>query len=253
MQIIMNRIKNYWLLATLGWLFAIVPLEAQIDKYIDKVELTNGSIIWGLSEIDSDLVKIYLTNGDSIAVPVEHIKSLKTGKINPEWYSSRIFGVYYQISAGVLIGKSSQYSVNTASFSTSFVSGYKFNQWWGIGLGMGLDYYPDQRHIPLFLEVQGNLLEGRITPFYGLNAGWSWAEDRNSTAQLDRIEGGFYLKPSLGIRWHSARYSWHLQVSYVRQQSTAYYEPVDFGNGNVVTNVEDRVLQRIGISTGVTF
>jgi hypothetical protein len=96
-------------------------------------------------------------------------------------------------------------------------------------------------------------MPGRITPFYQLHGGWSWANERNNPSQIDRIEGGLYLRPALGVKWHFAGYSWQLHVSYVRQQSTVYYEPIDLGNGNVVTNVEDRALQRIGISAGVTF
>lgn len=249
----MNRINNYWPLTLIVWLFVINQATAQTDKYLDKVELTNGSVIWGISEIGSEQVMIYLTTGDSIAIPVEHIKSLKTGKLNPEWYSNSVTGAYYQASAGILVGKHNQYSEDEVSFSSNFVSGYKFKRWWGMGLGMGLDFYSQQRHIPLFIEAQGDLMPGRITPFYQLQGGWSWASERNNPAEIDRIEGGLYLRPALGVRWHLAGYSWQLNVSYLQQQSTVYYDPIDFGNGNVVTNVEDRVLKRIGISTGVTF
>jgi len=226
---------------------------AQTDKYVDKVVLTNGSVIWGLSEIEQDQVRIYLNSGDSISMPVEYIKSLKKGKLNPEYYQHRLEGVYYQVTTGVLLGKSYQYSGNEPGFTASFVSGYKFNRFWGAGLGMEVDFYPSQSHIPLFLEFQGDLLRGRVTPFYQVRTGWSWAEERNSLDETGRVEGGFFLSPALGVKWHFAGHSWHLQFSYVRQEATTRFEPVDFGNGQSITNVEDRVLQRMGIGVGISF
>ena len=228
-------------------------LSAQVDKYVDKIKLQNGSTIWGLSEVRQDQVVVHFSEEDSLIIPAEHIKSFKTNKLNPELYQDRVKAFYYQVSTGVLVGSSHQYSGNEASFTGSFVSGYKLKQQLGLGLGAGVDFYPGQRHIPIFLDVQGDLLAGRITPFYQLNAGYSWAEERNAPVALESLSGGLYLKPSVGVRWHFARYSWFLRLSYIRQESTSRYEPIDFGSGNILTNVEDRVLQRAGISLGVSF
>ncbi len=249
----MNKIIKCCLaLGTIG-ILSVTNLIAQTDKYVDRVQLTNGSILWGLSEIEGEQLKLFLTSEDSVILPVSQIRSLKKGRLNPGLYQDRLLGVYYQVAAGVLVGKSYQFSENKGTFSASFVSGYKFNQLWGLGLGMGVDYYPEQRHIPLFVEVQGDLLKGRITPFYQLRTGWSWGEDRRDLEQIDAQEGGFYIQPSVGVKWHFAGHSYHLQLSYVRQEATTRYQPIDFGNGQMVTNVEDRVLQRIGISTGISF
>jgi hypothetical protein len=181
------------------------------------------------------------------------IKSIKTQKLNPELYLERSQGVYYQVSMGVLLGKSHNNSETRGSFSSSFTSGYRFNPMLGIGLGVGLNYYPDQIQVPVYLDVHGDLSKGRLTPFYQLSVGWSWADERGNITHIEKVEGGFYLRPSLGVRWHFAKHSWHLQLSYVRQNSTTHFEPLDFGNGNVITNVEDRTLQRVGISIGISF
>lgn len=236
-----------------GLLLATLQVSAQTDRFVDKVVLTNGSIIWGLGELEGQQMKIFLDSQDSITVPVEYVKTLKTGKLNPDLYMERVLGPYCQVSVGVLLGKSYQYTDNEASFSASFTSGYKFKRSLGIGIGVGLNYYIQQRHIPVYLDLQGDIVPGRITPFYQLNAGWSWGSDRTSAAEIDKVKGGFYLKPSVGLKWHFARHSWFLLFSYVHQQATTYYQPIDNWNGSSVTNVEGRQLQRFGISTGLSF
>lgn len=241
-----------------GWvvLFSMAWAQfsyAQTDRHVDKVVLNNGSVIWGISELEEGHIKIFLSSQDSLRVPDFMVKSIKTGKFNPELYMERMEGVYYEVSTGALIGKSYYFSENEGSFTASFTGGYKFKRMLGVGLGVGLNYYPEQRHIPVYVDFQGDWFKARVSPFYQLDAGWSFASDRYETNNLERIEGGFFIRPSIGIRWHLATYSWHLKVSYVHQQSTRLFTPIELGNGTTVRSSEDRTLQRAGITLGVSF
>ena len=249
----MNRlgIRFYW--TGLLWSCLFLPLIGQSDQYLDRVALTNGSVLWGIVEIDEGGVKVYMDDDNLIFVQDSLIKSLKYQKLNPELYLQRANGVYYQVSTGVLLGKQYRYAETGTSLAAWFTSGYKFKRMFGLGLGVGLNYFPQQRHVPLYLDIQGDILPGRVTPFYQLNTGWSWADERDTFANIDKVEGGFFLRPAVGVRWHYPKHSWHLQVSYVRQNATTFYEPVDFGNGSMQTNVEDRVFQRLGLSIGLSF
>ena len=226
---------------------------AQVDRHIDKVVLTNGSVIWGVSESGPDNLKVWMNQQDSLIIPMATVKSLKTGKLNPELYVNRLQGVYYQFSSGVLVGKYSEYSDNEVNFSASFVSGYKFKPSLGVGLGVGFNLYSDQYHIPLFVDIQGDVLKNRVTPYYQLSLGYSWGYERDNNPSIENIEGGVYFSPAAGVRWHMARHSWHFKVSYVHQESVTHYEPIDFGNGNMITNVEDRSIRRLGVSVGISF
>ena len=249
----MTKLGKHILWTGLIWCCFCLNLTGQSDQYLDRVALTNGSVLWGIVEIEEGGVKVFIDDDNLIFVQDSLIKSLKYQKLNPELYLRRTAGVYYQISAGVLIGKGYQHSDNDTNFAAWFTSGYKFNRKFGLGLGVGLNYFPQQRHIPLYLDIQGDLLAGRVTPYYQLNTGWSWADERETFANVDKIEGGWYLRPAIGVRWHYPKHSWHLQVSYVRQNSTTFYEPVDFGNGAMLSSVEDRVIQRLGLSFGISF
>ncbi|GJM29758.1 MAG: hypothetical protein DHS20C17_23930 [Cyclobacteriaceae bacterium] len=242
---------SVWTLVLSMLLFQVS--SAQTDRFVDKIVLQNGSIIWGLTEMEQGQVRIFLTEEDSLLIPEKMVKLIKTGKFNPKLYLDRREGPYYELSTGVLVGKGHHSFENEASFSASFTGGYRFKRMLGIGLGVGVNYYTDQRHVPLYLDLQGDWLEGRITPFHQLNVGWSFASDRDHVVQVDQLDGGFYLSPSVGVRWHLATYSWHFKVSYVRQEATRHFEPVDLGNGSSLTSVEERTLQRVGISVGVSF
>jgi hypothetical protein len=249
----MNKLVNQAGLTFLFWSCISLVVVAQSDRYLDRVALKNGSILWGIVEIDENEVKVFLDDDHIVTVQDTLIKSLKYHKLNPASYKQRNSGIYYQLLTGLMVGKAHQYSENVASFAAWFSSGYKFDRKLGAGLGAGLNYYSQQRHIPLYLDIQGDLLAGRVTPYYQLNVGWSWADERESFSTVEKVEGGLFVRPAFGVKWHFPKHSWHFQVSYVRQNATTFYEPIDFGNGAMLTNVEDRVLQRMGLSFGISF
>ena len=249
----MINLQKTLLVCTLIWIAAVSGIQGQSDQYLDKVVLKNGSVIWGIVETVDGNVKVYIDRDQTILVPDSLIKSLKTGKLNPTLYQERTLGIYYQISTGLLLGREYDGGTNEGQFFADFTTGYKFKRLLGVGLGAGLSYYPDQRHIPLHIDIQGDLLSSRVTPFYQVSTGFSWADERDSNPAIDRIEGGWYFRPSLGLKWHFAKHSWLFQVSYLRQESTTYYEPFDLGNGRRITNVEDRTFQRLGLSLGISF
>ena len=246
-----DRLVLYFVVSLIG--FVSTEAYAQETRYLDKVTLNNRSVIWGVAEFSEGSVTVFFTDEDSVSFPLAMVKAVETDRFNPNLYLDRTTGTYYQLTLAMMLGKGHHDSENIGSFSSSVISGYKFMRALGVGIGVGLNYYEDQRHLPLYLDIQGDLLDTRVTPYYQLSMGWSWADGRNTVSQDAKVEGGLYLSPSIGIRWHLAKYSWHLKLSYVRQESTTRFEPIDFGNGNMLTNVENRTLQRVGLGLGVTF
>ena len=95
------------------------------------------AVLYGVAEQNEEGLTMFLTDQDSISVPISMIKSIKTDQLNPGLYLERLEGTYYQVSVGVMLGKTHQYSENSGNFFTSFTSGYKFKPYLGIGLGLG--------------------------------------------------------------------------------------------------------------------
>ena len=227
--------------------------KAQVEKYLDKVVLKNGSVIWGLADVINDQVMVHISDSETVTVPLSQLQDLKTQRVNPQYYQRKVPGPYYQLNAGITLGRTHEDYTTETNFNGSLVAGYKFRRSLGVGIGTGLYYYPQIRAVPIFAELQGDMLNTRFTPSYFIRAGWGLTTDRNQDGQVEDTQGGFYLEPGLGLQWYTAGHSWMLRVSYLRQNSETVYLPLDFGNGNVVTNVETRTFERTTISLGFAF
>lgn len=237
------------------WLLTFsINCLGQVEKYLDKVVLNNGSVIWGIAEMTADEVLVHLDSHQTLSVPLAEVASLQTQKLNPRYYQKSEPGFYYQLVWGITLGKSHVDFPNETSFNISATAGYRFISYFGLGLGVGLYYYPQMRHLPIFLDVQGDLLKTRLTPIYSLRTGWSKAYPRDDLSdQVDETKGGYYLEPGLGLKWQAANHAWQVKVSYLQQHSETIFSPIDFGNGNRLINKETRKFERTTITLGITF
>ncbi len=243
-----------YLAAILVGLFCTVQGVAQVDKYLDKVVLKNGSVVWGITEITDDEVLVHMNDEKAISFPLDAIASLKTGKLNPLYFQRKVEGPFYQVNFGVSLGKRHQEFPLEGNPNISVVAGYKFKPLLGVGLGMGWYYFPEFKHTPFFAEVQGDLTKTRVTPFYALRVGWSIASERDVLNNLvDKSKGGFYFEPGAGLKLHAGGHAWLLKVAYLRQRSETTYTPLDIGNGVRILNVEDRTYERTTITLGLVF
>ncbi len=244
-------LKELLLIVTLGMLH--YSGLAQVEKYLDKVTLKNGSVLWGITELQNDQLMVHITPEHTLAIPIAEVVTLKKQKLNPRYYLKKVPGTYYQVNWGITLGKSHNENPTETTFNASLAAGYRFTTGLAVGMGTGIYYYPQIRTVPWFVEVQGDMLRGRITPSYFLRTGWGWSTDRNQSGLVADTKSGYYLEPGIGLRWYAGKYSWILKVGYLRQHSETVYEPLDFGNGNIVSNVETRTFERTTISLGLIF
>ncbi len=226
----------------------------QPDKYLDKVELQNGSVLWGIVETREQEIVIHFDRGNDLTFPLDQVRSIKKNKLNPHYYQKQDTGRYYRLNLGLLVGKSNQFVPNETSFNASLTAGYRFNPHLATGIGTGIYYYPEARHIPLYAELNGQLMNTRITPAYFVRTGWSWAFGTNDIEEfVDDVEGGLYLEPGMALRWNLPNRVLELAVSYVRQNSTTVWDPVVFGNGNSSQSTTVSTFQRVNLTAGITF
>lgn len=102
---------------------------------------------------------------------------------------------------------------NVALVNAEFTNGYRFCQWFKIGVGIGVMYYPNNNNVrdtknhlsmPLFANIRGNILSEEIrktVPFWSISAGTS-------------IPDGFFMTPTVGLRIGEKRSAFLLGVSY---------------------------------------
>ena len=101
---------------------------------------------------------------------------------------------------GYTIGLSDFKHFGRLDLSTSH--GYQFSRYFFLGVGAGYQFCDvlEMPIIPVFVDARLNLMDGRISPYIGLKAGYSFDI---GTDNRDKFEGagmGFYFVPNIGVR-----------------------------------------------------
>lgn len=79
-------------------------------------------------------------------------------------------------------------------FTWQALGHYEFTNRFSTGIGSGISIY-EKILIPLFADVQFAIIKPRkFTPYLGCSIGYSFAPDKNAN-------GGFYLNPSVGVKY----------------------------------------------------
>lgn len=99
--------------------------------------------------------------------------------------------IRYQVAMGTGI------PMSTPSTVPLFVQGeclYPFVNRLSAGIGTGFSLYDQEVLIPLFADVQFDVLKpARLTPFLNCRVGYSFAPSGD-------VNGGFYLSPAVGVK-----------------------------------------------------
>ena len=102
---------------------------------------------------------------------------------------------------------------NVAMTGASVIGGYRLNQYFKVGIGLGILYYPNSSNVrsydthfsmPLFANLRGNFLSDttrRTVPFWSVNAGMSFPD------------GGFFT-PAVGLRVGEKRNAFLISLAY---------------------------------------
>ena len=100
-------------------------------------------------------------------------------------------------------------------------AGYRFNQFFKVGAGLGARYYIKQEYLrrhksawgmPLFVAVRGAMIPceyRRTVPYWGIEVGGS-------------IRDGFMWRPTVGIRVGEPRQAFTLGITYMGQELATY-------------------------------
>jgi hypothetical protein len=100
-----------------------------------------------------------------------------------------VSGFYNRINVGVLGGSSSSRSFN-------IINGYRFNQHFSAGLGLGIEEFFWNRYIPTFLEGNYNLLKKSTTPWVSIMAGYEMPYQN-----IEQLKGGFTCGGKIGFSY----------------------------------------------------
>lgn len=99
------------------------------------------------------------------------------------------------------------------SFEALTIHGYQFNPHLFVGGGAGINYYSsgsdDAGYIPIFADIRGYLLKGRISPYGEAKIGGQVTFNGNGTS-------GLYFAPEIGCSFAtSKRFAIDVAVEYI--------------------------------------
>lgn len=240
---------------------SILRLSAQKREKLDIVYLSNGSIIQGISEVDSlaQKIKIKILGGSLLVYSLSEVDSIqfeiRKQKFNIIPYkedipiSSRPKGIYHLLFLSHHFIQDRLDDIY--NFSASYTIGYSFSSHLNIGVGLSLDPYskvfyvtpyvpgigPDRYIVkflyPVFLDFRGDLTKAAHTPFYFLNTGWALGGEK-SEFRISNHKGGFMFQGGLGMKFNTRRKLEYLfSLSYRYQQTDQEFETYPnnhFGN-----------------------
>lgn len=107
---------------------------------------------------------------------------------------------------------------NAQRVGLSAIAGYRFNEYFKVGLGVGGHYYfrhndifrntTSKLNMPIFLDVRGSLISQdtrELVPFWGMDIG-------------TMINDGFFISPTFGLKLGDVDSSWLIGLSLTLQK-----------------------------------
>jgi hypothetical protein len=158
---------------------------------------------------------------------------------------------------GVMLTNASALYTNSnaqALFFHSF-NAYQVAPALAVGLGLGMDSYPDRLLMPLTIGISGDILKKNITPFYRFLIGHGYNLSKvpgNNVGFINQdftLGGGLVVNPAIGLKVYVAdNKAFVLLLAYKYQET--YTEQIVRGSSSFRQEVNFR---RLAFSIGFSF
>lgn len=198
----------------------------------DIIFLKNGNVVIGdiVSKTDTK-VTINADNGNTYEYPLIEVERISDTELEStpldgkeqkmstyKDYGELNTGFWFSAEVGEAL--SCNISGNNYTFTElDVVAGYRFSEYFRIGIGIGARYYNNNIYrfsniawgLPLYATLHGNFIPSEyrnIVPYYSLDMGAS-------------IRDGFMVRPGIGIRVGQNRNAFLINLSYLGQNIIA--------------------------------
>ena len=207
----MKNIKYLLILFLLG--IASVVIGQEQVEYYDVVYTNGGNVFRGkIKEYQVDgFCKLILLSGTEINLNKSQIRKIvsepikykkEKAKGTRKNYEFKEKGFYNFSSFNISMSNDAFRNGLTYGAGIHHVSGYQFNRWIGLGLGIGMDYYypgSGETFTPIYAELRGYTAAKNFSPMYSIAAGYGFTTT-NENANIVETKGGYMLHPSFGFR-----------------------------------------------------
>lgn len=212
------------------------PVNAQNPEQLYRVNLKDGTFYVGIitEKVPDDHIIVFTLGGNETRIDFETIKQIEEtedaataaiysylAKEKREWKQQYLTnGCRYKGYFSLI-----QYVTGYAHWGVSSVHGYKLNQYFHVGLGVGFDgvlkpiaFRPKRfsqksgnsygLHIPVFAYIGGDILKKRRSPYYGLEIGYNYVIPHNTLLDLETRKispHALSVAPSFGVKFNSSK------------------------------------------------
>jgi hypothetical protein len=220
----------------IGLLFVAFGMNAQTvrNDYDDAVYLKSGSKFVGrltYYKVDS-VVNLELKSGEKLSFVAGQVQKIvqseSAGAVQKaeKPYIFREKGWYGAVYSSFIYGRNFLGEAAVGGGANA-VFGRMYNQYLGVGVGTGIDYYylsnSSSYIVPIFAEVRGYLSKKNISEYYSVRVGYGFPIiGAANTTGLSTEGGGMLLHPAFGWRFGgSNRYNFSMDIG-AQFQNVAY-------------------------------
>lgn len=230
----------------------------------DVIYLKNGSVLRGqIMEYKPDgNIKVEIAGGSILVYPASDVVEIKkeASKYQPQTKSSKEERPLripenkkiYNIFMGKLMMGINSIDLPAAGIGLYWATGYRFNRFANVGLGIGIERNDAFNLMPIFVDFRGYLMKTSTSMYYSLGAGYSVALPTASWRfdDIQRQTGGLYLHPAIGVRFKSRKQT-HLMMDFGYTIQSNNITFTDWMTGNLTT--QKSILFRPSFRIGLMF
>ncbi len=137
-----------------------------------------------------------------------------------------------------------EFENNEFGFGISNTTGYQFNRYTGLGLGIGYHdnpgFFRRGNIVPVFAEYRGYFSDKKVSPYYSLAYGLSFGT-KNEESQYNSTKPGSYFYPAIGFKSGSVESSIMIDVGLRFSQVTYVFDQDISTTG---TSAEETIFNR---------
>jgi hypothetical protein len=225
----------------------------------DVVYLKNGTIIRGtIIELKVDTtVKIMSSDRNTWVYPYKQVLKITKEKPILSPFHSKTNGFYGLLLAGVTgsnKGEFDYYYHDYFKIVINATAGYRINRFVNLGLFTGINQFDDYVVAPVGFDLRGDILKGRLTPYYAFQIGKAWCINPEQHKPIYygnypvAFTPGLAVHPAIGLKVNGKQSAFLAEIGFDYQELNDSYET---SPGYKVE--ESRVFRKLSFKVGIAF
>ena len=213
-----------------------------------KIKLKDGSELQVviIENVPGDYIRIKLPGNETATISYTDILSIKHKDYSYEQPFDLPRGFLFEVYGSLLFGKPDEYSVR-AGLAIGTTANYRFYPGLSLGVGVEPTMATGFLLMPVYAHIAGDFKKRRVGLTYFADAGWSLARNTGIYYQVTATDGGWFLRPGVGLRLNQ----FTLTVAYQVQKVTSTIQTSPRANEQWL--IENRTMRHVVLGVRYVF